>query len=337
VCRRSSDGTILEEKRIRTAKLDEYLAKRQPARVIVETCTEAFAVAEMAMKLGHEVRIVPATLARALGVGARGIKTDARDARALSEVSCRMDLPSVHLPSKESRERKALCSMRDCLVSSRTRLVNAVRAWLRGRSMPLKAGSPETVAARIRQAALLLGEDVPAYLERLLVMVEQLNIQIKAADLELKKLAETDPVCVRLMSVPGVGPANAVMFKAVLDDEQRFSQAHAVESYLGLTPGERSSSNKVRRTSITKAGSSSMRRLLIQAAHVARHCRPDDPMVLWSRRVEQRRGKKVAVVALARKLAGILYALWRDGSTYIPTRSALPDAALPEEAIAMLG
>jgi transposase len=92
----------------------------------METCAEAFRVADAALLLGHQVRIVPATLVRSLGVGARRIKTDKRDARALSEVSTRIELPSVHIPSSESRDRKAMCGMREALVSSRTKLANTV-------------------------------------------------------------------------------------------------------------------------------------------------------------------------------------------------------------------
>jgi hypothetical protein len=86
--------------------------------VVVETCAEAFCVADAARQLGHETRVVPATLVKTLGVGARRLKTDQRDARALSEVSCRIDLPSVHIPTTESRDRKTMCGMREALVPS---------------------------------------------------------------------------------------------------------------------------------------------------------------------------------------------------------------------------
>src|SRR5437016_5857657 len=103
VCVRASDGQMVEERRCPTATLGRYLAARPKSRVVVETCTEAFAVADAALAVGHEVRVVPATLVRSLGVGARRLKTDRRDARILSEVSCRIDLPSVHVPSRASR------------------------------------------------------------------------------------------------------------------------------------------------------------------------------------------------------------------------------------------
>ena len=75
-----------------------FLQDRSPARVIVETCTEAFRVAARAQQAGHDVRVIAATLVQSLGVGHRGLKNDVRDARVLREASCRMDLPSVHIP-----------------------------------------------------------------------------------------------------------------------------------------------------------------------------------------------------------------------------------------------
>src|SRR5215510_1879060 len=112
ICVRSGDGQIVDERRWETWDLRRYLVERPKSRVVVETCAEAFGIAEVARQLGHEVRVVSATLVRTLGVGARRTKTDQRDARVLSEVSCRIDLPSVHIPKAESRERKTFCGMR---------------------------------------------------------------------------------------------------------------------------------------------------------------------------------------------------------------------------------
>ena len=91
---------------------------------------------------------------------------------------------------------------------------------------------------------------------------------------------------------------------------------------MGLTPGENSSSTRERKTSITKAGAPIVRFLLVQAAWCAMRTRPDDPMVQWAREVAKRRGRQIAVVALSRKLAGILYAILRDGTGYQSMRGA---------------
>ena len=253
-------------------------------------------------------------------MGARKTKTDVKDARVLSEVSCRIDLPSVHVPSKRSREWKTIGGMRDVLVSTRTKLVNNVRGWMRGQGIRLRTGTPATFATRVREM-----ESVPSHVESQLLVLDALGEQIKLANARVDKLASEDEVCVRLMTTPGIGPVTTVRFVAALDRIDRFETAHQVESYIGLVPGEKSSSDSQQRLSITKAGSPALRWALVEAAWALRmNCRSAEarPLQLWALEVEKRRGKRIATVALARKLAGILFALWRDGTTYDPRRAA---------------
>ncbi len=153
--------------------------------------------------------------------------------------------------------------------------------------------------------------------------------ETKGADKQLQTLAGEHAVCRRLMTAPGIGPVTAVRFVATLDEPGRFASAHRVESYIGLTPGEHSSSERERRTGITKAGSMELRRTLIQAAWAAMcFVRTSHLMIDWARRLAERRGRPVAAVALARKLAGILFAMWRDGTSYQSKRSGGGDARL---------
>lgn len=325
ICVRAADGTVVEERRCETRKLGRYLKERPPSRVVVETCAEAFSVADEAIKLGHEVRVVPATLAPALGVGERGTKTDTRDARKLSEVSTRIDLPSVHVPSPQARERKALCGSRDSLVRARTQLVNHVRGALRTERVRIRSGKTETFVERVQQSVRKL----PSHLEPLLAAVVQLSEHIAVLDAQLLLIVKSEPQCQILMTMPGVGPVTAVRFVATVDAIGRFESAHKLQAYLGLTPGEDSSSDKKRRTSITKAGPAPMRWTLVQAAWAARRAKGKHPMLLWAQQVELRRGKRVAVLALARKMAGALYAMWRDQVPYDPNRAAKIPAPMP--------
>jgi transposase len=169
VCVRNGAGDIVEELRCRTDELVPWLARRARARVVVETCTEAFRMAAQAQQLGHDVRVVAATLVRALGVGHRGLKNDHRDARTLSEASCRIELPSVHIPSTVSQEVKAICVSREALIKTRTQLVNRVRSDVRSRlGQPLRS-TPESLPKHVRRALLLEADGLPAHLERLLV------------------------------------------------------------------------------------------------------------------------------------------------------------------------
>ena len=208
ICVRASDGTIVEEKRVPTRDLPKYLGGRPRSRVVVETCAESFCVADAALALGHEIRVVPATLVPALGVGSRKTKNDRRDSRLLSEASCRIDLPSVHVPSHESRARKSMLAMHQTLVSSRTMMVNAVRGWMRTQAIQIGTGAVESFPARVRAA--LEGELPVACVERLLTTIEELTKQVRDAERELDRAAKADPLCRRLMSMPGVGPMTAL-------------------------------------------------------------------------------------------------------------------------------
>lgn len=315
ICVRTDDGTIVENRKVLTAEL-MHLGRRKPGRVIIETCTQAFSIADGALKMGHQVRVVPSSLAPALGIAEHGVKTDKRDAEALSRASCRIDLPSVHIPSEEARRRKSISSAREAMIKSRTMTVNAIKSWLRadGRSV---SSPPESLPGRIRTVC----EKLPHHVEQLVQVLELLNKQLKESEREIEKIAKSDPVCRRLMTVPGVGPMTAVRFQAAIDDRTRFSSAHKVESYLGLVPGEDSSSDRKRRLGITKAGPTALRAHLVQAAWAAKKCKTVPRMVQWSEQIAQRRGKHIATVALARKIAGILFAIWRDGTEYCDSRS----------------
>jgi transposase len=162
-------------------------------------------------------------------------------------------------------------------------------------------------------------------LERQLRVIEALTEEINEADKAVEDLAGADETCRRLMTVPGIGPLTAVRFVAAIDDVSRFANAHQVESYLGLVPGESSSSERQQKLSITKAGPPALRWVLVQAAWALRTRSKQAaavPLQLWAHRIELRRGKRIATVALARKLAGILYAIWRDGTEYDGGRGA---------------
>ena len=325
ICVRDGSGTIVVEQRCPTAELEDFLQRRPPGRVIVETCAEAFRVADLARAAGHEPRVVPATLVRALGVGARRTKTDRQDARVLSEVSCRVALPSVHVPTLRAREHKSVCTLRESLVRARTQLANCVHGWLRMQGLRLPAGNVGNLVARVRGQV----PDRPPHVERLLELLDELQERIRDANTEVRRLAKRDSVCRRLMTAPGVGSNTALRYVAALDDVRRFPDAHHVASYLGLVPGERSSGPTQRRLGITKAGAPAVRHCLVQAAWAAKRTRVHGPLQQWGARIAHRHGKQVAAVAVARKLAGILYALWRDGTTYDASRAARARRPVP--------
>jgi transposase len=322
ICIRQSDGTIVEERKHPTRKLTELVKTWPTSRVVMEVSAEAFKIADAALAAGHQVRVVPGKLVRLLGVGDRGVKNDQRDARQLSQASWQTDVPSVHIPSAAARELKSFCGARDVLVATQRNLSNNVRGWLRTQLWKPPGGTMVTLPERVRTHAQASQLELPEHIERQLTMLTQVTEQVQAANKQARRLSAGHPICRRLMTVPGVGPITSLRFVAAVDDPSRFATAHRVQSYVGLTPGEHSSSQRERKTGITKAGPSELRRCLVQAAWSVMLARRSHPMLEWARQIAQRRSRPVAVIALARKLAGILFAIWRDGTTYEANHAA---------------
>jgi transposase len=167
-----------------------------------------------------------------------------------------------------------------------------------------------------------------------LELLKPLNEQIDKLDAQVAIRACEDEHGRRMMTAPGVGPVTAVAFVATVDRVVRFADGHQLESYIGLVPREWSSSETQRKGSITKAGNTRMRWLLVEAAWciLRRKKKPETAVVRdWADQIARRRGSHVAAVALARRLAGILYARWRDGTDYdaaqIGRRGRMPKVA----------
>jgi transposase len=218
--------------------------------------------------------------------------------------------------------------VREALVRTRARYISLIRALLRQHGYRVHSGSAEGFVARV--AALPLPGELRSLIAPLLAVMLPVNRQLAYSDGVIERLAAHDPRVPRLRTVPSIGPVTAAAFVATLDDVHRFRHAHQVEAYLGLVPREFSSGDTQRRGPITKAGPRRARWLLIQAAVsiLRRHPPAADALGTWALRIAARRGKHVAVVALARRLAGILYALLRDDRVYRPRRAVGIPAAV---------
>lgn len=324
-----SGEKVAERRTIDTRELPAWLRSRDASRVVMEACTQSPAIARAALAATHEVIVVPGQLVRALGVGARGIKTDDRDALVLARASVRNEqLPSVHLRSEISRSRRELISARATLVDSRKNIALSIKSWLRGRLIVVQSrGNSLAFCEAVRRAALETDEGLPRSIETLLETFEHLTAQINGLDEEISKLAESDPVCARLTTVPGVGPIVSLAFVTQIDDIERFSSADELASYLALVPGEATTGGKLVRTGTIKAGPQRLKALLVQAAWVMWRARPNDPVVLWARAIAEKRGTRIAIVALARKIATVMYAMWKHNTPYDPSRAARARAA----------
>lgn len=324
ICILTEEGEILEARiQTRRERFEPVLGSRPRARVLIEASTESEWVARCLEELGHEVIVADPNFAPMYATRSRRIKTDRRDAQALMD-ACRLGAyHATHRPSDLQRRVRAELVVRDALVRTRVRYVALIRALLRQHGVRVRSGYPPTFGRRAAEAPM--SNELRATVGPLLELLEPVNAKIAEADRVIADRAKGDPVVQRLRTVPGVGAVTAVAFVATLDRVDRFDRAHDVESYLGLVPREQSSGEHCSRGRISKTGSPRMRWLLMEAAWCLLQQRRTDlePLQRWAAKIAMRRGKKIAAVALARRLAGILYALWRDGTTFRgePTRS----------------
>jgi transposase len=207
-------------------------------------------------------------------------------------------------------------AVREALVQTRTKYISLARALLRREGLRVPSGASSSFVERL--GALEIPKHLQLEISPILKLMGPLNRQIERATKDVDKIVHQDPTVRRLCTAPGVGSITAASFAAIIDRPERFKGAHQVEAYLGLVPRELSSGEKQRKGRITKRGDRRTRCLLVEAAWaLLRTRRPAvAPLRAWTERLAARRGRRVAVVALARKLAGILYAMMRDGTEF---------------------
>lgn len=314
----NEDGAEVLARRLSTRPeaLARVFASRAPLRVLLESGTESEWVAQCLEGWGHTVVVADPSYAPMYGTRQRRVKTDRRDVAALAEANRRGWYRPAHRVSREQGAVREALMIRRTLINQRTQLISVIRTLVRRQGSRIVSGQAETFVRRVREL------DVPAPLQTtvapLLIALEGLAPLIAAADQAATVRARADAVVRRLMTAPGVGPITALNFRAALDHVDRFADAGAVTSYLGLVPREHSSGDHQRKGRITKAGPREPRAMLVQASWTIWRMRrgPGLGLATWAHRVAARRGRRVAIVALARRLARILFAIWRDDQPY---------------------
>ena len=296
--------------------LQSLLGPEAPAaRVAIEACREAWYVYDLLVEWGNDVVLVDTTRCRQLGIGQHQRKTDRIDAEALARALEAGRIPQAHVLSPRRRELRRVLGVRRALVESRAQLVTTMRGLVREQGGRLPGCNTSHFVDRVRKLAL--APELVDLLGPLLGLVEQINAGLERIEGQLASLCEQEPIVAALTTTPGVGTVVAACFVSVVDEARRFHSAHHIESYVGLVPSEKTTGGKRRLGAISKQGNSYLRTMLVQAAwSIVSGKDKADPLYLWATQVAKRRGKRVAVVALARRLVGVLWAMWRDGTVY---------------------
>jgi len=257
-------------------------------------------------------------------------KTDRQDAQLILRLMLKDDFPRIWVASWENRDLRQLLWHRHRMVQMRTRIMNQLQALALNEGLRCRKrlwrehGRQQLESFRLAPWASRRRRD-------LLELLDRLNPTIAELSQAIEQEAEKYPEAQRLMTHPGVGPLTALAFVLIIGKAERFQCGKQIASYLGLVPLEKSSGNRRRLGHITKQGSSMVRFLLVEAAQVTVRSLPE-----WRKKyahLMMRRGRKIAKVAMARRLAVALYWMWRKGWNYEPSKSSVRTRASSEQAM----
>ena len=296
-----------------------------PAVVAFEACRTAWHVHATLKGWGHEPKMVDTTRVRQLGIGSHGRKTDTIDAEHLARAVEAGRIPVAHVLSEARQVMRHEMFVRRHLVEARTAAIVTIRGQLTAEGLRLPVCDSDMFLSKLREHALPV--ETRARIAPIVAVLTTVEGELVAVDRALEKRCEKDETIMRLATAPGVGFVLACTFVSVIDDARRFNSAGQVRSFLGLVPAENSSGDRRSLGHITRAGNSYARTLLAQAAHVilskgsaAKHA--EDALVIWAQSLLARIGRPKTVIAVARKLAGVLWAIWTKGTAYDPVRAA---------------
>ena len=290
----------------------------KPARIALEAGTHSRWVAPLLSGMGHEVIVANPRQLKALTQSTR--KNDAEDARKLA-LYARADvgiLQPVQQRSQEAQRELLKLQTREAVVRVRAHLTSTVRGLVKGFGNRVRPCSTQGFVEVARES---LPESLRTILQPVLDVIELATELIRQADQQVERMVKEHPVAWRLDQVPGVGPVTAMAYVLTLEDPGRFRQSRKVGSYFGLTPWSHQSGESDPQRGITKAGNELVRRLLVQCAHRLLGPKGVDCAIRrWGLHLagdgKNKKLKKRAVVAVARKLAVLLHVLWVSGKPF---------------------
>lgn len=316
VCRFADDNKILSNKKISRNKLHQKMAQLSPSTVVMEACYSAHYWGRTFEQYGHTVKLVPAQHVKPF---VRGNKNDANDALAIGEASLRPNMKFVRVKTLEQQDIQSLHKIRERFVSHRTRISNQTRGLLSEYGLvatpgfkALKMLIQETFESD--RLSVLLKEEIASIYEELLDLDERL----KRVNTKLKALAAQYPLCRLLMTIPGIGVINATAVYAAIGDGKQFATARDFAVWMGLTPRQYASGTKSYTGKITKRGNRYLRKQLVHGARALmnRTKGKKDKLSVWVNTIKERRGMHKACIALAHKLARIIWAVLTRGEAF---------------------
>ncbi len=313
-------GKVAERQRVRRAKFLRFFAQIKPATVLMEACGSAHYWGRRIQSLGHEVILLPPHFTRRYVLRN---KSDRTDTTGMLEAHRNEDILPVPVKSLEQQTMTTLHRIRSSFMDDRTAHINALRGHLRELGLFLPQGRAQ-VLPRVRVWLADPDTEIPLVLrpffESICDHIDELTTKIQELEAQIQALARQDEAVKRLLTIKGVGVLTATAMVAWIGDIRRFKSGRHLASYLGLTPREHSSGARRWLGRISKRGDAYLRTLLIHGARSvlswARRKGPAGRLEQWALRVESSRGRNRAAVALANKLARVVWAVWTHETSF---------------------
>src|ERR1700687_2867884 len=328
-CLLDESGAVLLEQELSTTPkaMREVFGTMPRCRIALETGMHSRWVNRLLSELGHEVIVAHARNVRLIGESRK--KDDRLDARTLARIDPQLLSPVKHRSAKAQADLTVIRA-RAGLVRARTSLVNTARGLTKSYGERLRGCNPRNMNPENAQQ---LSPELQAALGPLLGEIESLSERIGEYNERIEQIGkESYPEVARLKQVKGVGTLIALTYVLTLEDAHRFGKSRDVGCYVGLQPGRRNSGQSEPQLHISKEGDPYLRTLLVQGAHhILGPFGADSDLRRWGLKLAERggkKGKKRAVIAVARKLAVLLHRLWVSGEAYEPLRNQR-EVALP--------
>lgn len=304
-------------KELRRDRLLPFFGTLRASELVLEACGSSHHWGRELQALGHSVRLIPPQYVKPF---VRRSKNDRNDAEAIWTAAGQPSIGSVPIKSRQQQAEAMLLKVHEQLNGQRTELVNALRGH--AAEMGFIAARGERGLARLRQA---LGEapetDLPTAAKRALALigrqVDQIETQLAEVAAELKRQFNADADSQRLSAIPGIGVINALTLTRTVDFSQ-FASGRHFAAWLGLVPRQHSTGGKQRLGGISRAGNERLRSLLVQGAMaVISHLKPGrNGLMGWLEALLKRKPRKLAAVALANKMARIVWAMMTSGQDF---------------------
>ena len=313
-----ASGRGVLRKKLRRDQVLTFFVQLRPCVVAMEACGGAHFWGREIGKLGHEVRLIPPAYVRPF---VKRQKNDAADAEAICEAAMRPTMRFVPVKSEKTQGAAMVFRIRELLIRQRTQAINALRGHLGefGQIVPQGAANTARLIAIVEDPESGLPADAIATLHVLVSALRHLETEIGTLDAEIARRAKENDVARRLMTVPGIGPLIATAIAVLAPPPESFRKARDFAAWLGLTPRQHSTGGKQRLGATTKMGERSLRRLLIIGANsviIKRHVHAAASPGTWLGGMLTRKPPMLVRVALANKMARIVWALMARGGVY---------------------